>query len=37
MDFCDRLVFVPGKLFQPRLTNTLAWYQNPQITDKKVL
>ncbi len=30
-------VFVPGKLFQPNLLNTLASYENSQITDKKVL
>jgi hypothetical protein len=27
----------PGKLFQPSLTNTIAHYKNPVITDKKVL
>ncbi len=36
MNFYNQLeCFVPGKLFQPSLTNTLAEYENPQITDKK--
>ncbi len=30
-------MFVPGKLFYPILTNALAYYENPYITDKKVL
>jgi len=28
-------VFVPGKLFKPILTNTLAYYENSYNTDKK--
>jgi hypothetical protein len=28
-------VFVLGKLFPSSLTNTLAYYENPYITDKK--
>ncbi len=31
------LMFVPGMLFKPGLTNTLAYYENSKITDKKVL
>ncbi len=29
-------MFVAGKLFQPRLTSTLAYYENPLFTDKKI-
>ncbi len=28
-------MFEPVKLFQPSLTNTLAWCENSQIADKK--
>jgi hypothetical protein len=28
-------MYVPGKLFNPILTNALAYYENSYITDKK--
>jgi hypothetical protein len=30
-------LFVSGKLFQPSLTNTLAYYENSNVTDKRVI
>ncbi len=34
-EFFNKLVFVPGKLFKPSLTNTLAYYKNPLSMVKK--
>ncbi len=34
-NFCNKLVCFPGKLFQPRLTNTQAYYENSLITAVK--
>ncbi len=32
--FCNKIVFVPDKIFKPGETNTLAVYKNSLITDK---
>jgi hypothetical protein len=33
-NICNKLVFYPSKLFRPSLKNSLALYENLQITDK---